>query len=199
MFDKEKYSQGLVQTLRGLADTVDRIGAEDYSRTCSELSPGQQVPPMDGSIRTDEGRKRAVAATIDAHDRIEMARASAHDEVMREMAQPPSAEASAYIATLSARDHLKPRDIEAGVRAYGDNYAASRALADLNRRMVDAGDGRAYVPTHPLEDALEYVDAEADEAQRLRWMAVAPGGASTDTHGMLTQLSFSVYASQAFN
>ena len=100
MFDRKTTSDKISATLSKLADDVDAAAGNDYHRYTSRLAPGDSIEPMDGTIRTDEGRAECsriiAAAHAEAEEIVARAHANAEDE-----RRAIYAEAAGSIADLS--------------------------------------------------------------------------------------------------
>lgn len=196
MFNKEKYSEELADCLRELATEARRIAASDNKVLRHLLKPGETMPP-ENVLKTEAGRREAFEALTSAYKRIEEASKRAEDEAMREMAEPMSAEAASYIGALKARDHVTSDEIEAGFRAYGQNWTAYRELSELNNKALLDGimpSSAHGTYTHPLEGATDYIAEEARNACEL--VRICIGNDKLDPDGMMLRLSFAGYVSR---
>ena len=131
MFDRKTTSEKISATLSKLVDDVDTAAGNDYRRYTSRLAPGDTIEPMDGTIRTDEGRAECSRIIAAAKERVREICDQARDEALAEMAEAPSPAATAFIAGLEARDKVSSDELVAGIRAYGDNWTAYNAMMAL--------------------------------------------------------------------
>ena len=193
MFDRKTTSDKITATLSKLADDVDAAAGNDYRRYASRLAPGDTIEPMDGTIRTDEGRAECSRIIAAAKERVREICDQARDEALAEMAEAPSPAATAFIAGLEARDKVSADELVAGLRAYGDNWTAYNAMMALVKREETRQ--KTIIPinvSNTLEGATDYIDgARASTSTTISKCFRNP--TKPDTAGLRLHVSFSQY------
>ena len=143
----------LRKTFREFADAYTKAVQDSYNKQLMNLKPGDPAPVK--KIAKMDERKAFEALSRTYMSKAEKILTSARDQLRAEIAKAPTPEAVNFITLLAARTgNITQEEIDAAVKAYGSNYQAYKAIADIARAH------KIHLPAPSLDEDLEYIKAQ---------------------------------------
>lgn len=158
MFDKKKTAREICGILEKLVEDAKKLREDDYAEYLAGVKPGETVQPM-GLLRSPDSKRELRAVAAAAAARVDAACDAALRDMGDEMAEAPSQDAAAYLASLRGRKRVTRTEMEAAFRNYGGNWSAYRALREIeSQQLAEGNDVSCPQSSNTLEGGERFVD-----------------------------------------